>query len=92
MRAICLLAVLTMLTGGSALAQTYTSPGTNSRNAQSNQHPIDKGPFTPEANKAYMGGGVILQGAPGAPAPNPQTLPPGALPPAGSVPRTVPPG
>ncbi len=92
MRAFCGLAVLAILAGGPALAQTPTGTGTNARNAQLNQHPIDKGPFTPEANKAYMGGGLILQGAPGAPAPNPQALPPGALPPAGSLPRTVPPG
>ncbi len=29
----------------------------------------DKGPFTPEANKAYQGGGVILEGVPGGPPP-----------------------
>ena len=41
--------------------------------------PIDHGPNTPQANSAYMGGGVVLQGAPGAPAPdpsNPANLPP----------------
>ena len=31
--------------------------------------PEDRGPFTPEANRAYDGGGAILQGAPGAPRP-----------------------
>lgn len=29
----------------------------------------DKGPFTPEANRAYQGGGVILEGVPGGPPP-----------------------
>lgn len=29
----------------------------------------DKGPFTPEANRAYNGGGAILEGAPGGPRP-----------------------
>ena len=29
----------------------------------------DKGPFTPEANAAYNGGGAILEGAPGGPPP-----------------------
>ncbi len=47
--------------------------------------PLDRGPFTPEANRAYQGGGVILQGAPGAPAPMPAPTPPGQAP-ANSVP------
>lgn len=47
--------------------------------------PVDVGPFTPEANRAYQGGGVVLQGAPGAPAPTPQATPPGQTP-RGSVP------
>ena len=42
--------------------------------------PVDRGPFTPEANRAYQGGGVILQGAPGAPAPMPEPTPPGQAP------------
>ncbi len=42
--------------------------------------PVDVGPFTPEANRAYQGGGVVLQGAPGAPAPTPQATPPGQMP------------
>ena len=42
--------------------------------------PIDHGPFTPEASSAYQGGGVILQGAPGAPAPTPEATPPGQTP------------
>jgi hypothetical protein len=48
--------------------------------------PDDKGPDTPQANAAYNGGGVILQGAPGAPAPQPQALPP-ATPPQDTPPR-----
>ncbi len=52
--------------------------------AQEREHPtgvkpVDVGPYTPEANRAYNGGGVVLQGAPGAPAPKPQALPPGGL-------------
>jgi hypothetical protein len=58
-----------------ARAQTTSSTGT----------PLDRGPFTPEANRAYQGGGVILQGAPGAPAPMPAPTPPGQAP-ANSVP------
>ena len=42
--------------------------------------PIDRGPFTPAANRAYQGGGVILEGAPGGPAPTPEATPPGQMP------------
>lgn len=34
--------------------------------------PLDLGPFTPEASAAHRGGGVILEGLPGAPAPEPR--------------------
>ncbi len=44
------------------------------------EKPIDRGPFTPEASSAYQGGGMILQGAPGAPAPTPEATPPGQTP------------
>jgi hypothetical protein len=44
------------------------------------ERPIDNGPNTPQANNAYQGGGVVLQGAPGAPAPTPQPTPPGQTP------------
>jgi hypothetical protein len=57
----------------------------HARAAAHAETPIDKGPDTPEANAAYQGGGVILQGAPGAPAPRPQATPPGMVP-ANSVP------
>ena len=53
--------------------------------AATGEKPIDNGPNTPQANAAYQGGGVILQGAPGAPAPKPQATPPGQTP-AGMVP------
>jgi hypothetical protein len=49
------------------------------------EKPVDVGPNTPQANAAYQGGGVVLQGAPGAPAPRPQATPPGQTP-ANSVP------
>ncbi len=42
--------------------------------------PNDRGPFTPAASRAYQGGGVILQGAPGGPAPTPEATPPGQMP------------
>jgi len=44
------------------------------------ERPLDRGPFTPEANRAYNGGGVILEGAPGAPAPEPRPMPPQGVP------------
>ena len=47
---------------------------------RTSEKPVDHGPFTPEANRAYQGGGMILQGAPGAPAPTPQPTPPGQIP------------
>lgn len=51
----------------------------------SGQKPLDVGPNTPAANAAYQDGGVVLQGAPGAPAPTPMATPPGQVP-ANSVP------
>ena len=48
--------------------------------ARSSETPLDKGPFTPEANRAYQGGGMVLQGAPGAPPPAPEPTPPGQTP------------
>lgn len=42
--------------------------------------PLDRGPFTPEANQAYQGGGMVLEGAPGAPPPRPEPTPPGQTP------------
>ena len=62
----------------SALAQS--SPP----RAPASEKPIDNGPTAPAANSAYQGGGVVLQGANGAPAPAPQPTPPGQAP-AGSV-------
>jgi len=68
--------MLTMLAGGPALAQPAAQPS----QAGASQKPIDIGPFTPEANSAYQGGGMILQGAPNAPAPTPEPTPPGQTP------------
>ena len=70
MRKICCLALGALLVGGPVLAQPApaTSP---TMNPAPMRHPTgvvpnDKGPNTPNANAAYMGGGMILQGAPGA--------------------------
>jgi hypothetical protein len=82
MRPILIAAALS-LAGGACYAQA--TPGKPPAAAKfhtgsSTIRPIDKGPYTPQANAAYQGGGVILQGAPGAPAPRPQPTPPGLLP------------
>lgn len=50
------------------------------RTTATGEVPVDRGPFTPEANRAYQGGGVVLQGQPGGPAPMPQPTPPGQMP------------
>ncbi len=65
--------------GGSVLAQTTALTMTKPHTA-TGERPIDKGPFTAEANRAYQGGGVVLEGAPGAPAPRPEPTPPGQTP------------
>ena len=49
--------------------QTTTVLPPQTQTAQSSQRPVDYGPYTRQANKAYLGGGVILQGQPGAPPP-----------------------
>jgi hypothetical protein len=70
MRNVTLLTLAALLVAGASLAQPRRSTET----------PIDHGPFTPEANSAFQGGGMILQGAPGAPAPRPEPTPPGQTP------------
>jgi hypothetical protein len=90
-----LAAILALVfTTAPALAQSaspQTPPGEEPAPTPPPHHPTgikpdDKGPNTPQANAAYQGGGVVLQGPPGAPPPTPQPTPPGQ-PPANSVPR-----
>ena len=69
---------LMVILGSPALAQS-TPP-----RAPTPEKPIDNGPTSPQANSAYQGGAVVLQGAPGASAPTPQPTSPGQTP-AGSV-------
>lgn len=45
-----------------------------SRTRRSPGAPVDVGPHTPQANAAFMGGGAILEGPPGAPAPEPSAI------------------
>ena len=75
---ICLAALIAMLISGPVLAQP--AAGTTGRARRSPDTPLDFGPFTPEANRAFQGGGMILQGAPGEPAPRPEPTPPGQTP------------
>ena len=76
-----------VLFAGPVLAQTAPAPPPPHHRVHPRPHrpaahanpdrPVDVGPYTPDANRAYNGGGVVLQGAPGAPAPSPRTpLPP----------------
>ena len=93
MRPTVLFAAALALMAGPVLAQTTPpqaspspAPHRKPAHAASARHghtggtAIDHGPFTPAANRAYQGGGVILQGAPGAPAPTPEATPPGQMP------------
>ena len=75
MRRTLSLAVLAAVLASPAMAQPAPPAG-----ARPPQSTIDRGPNTPDANRAYNGGGVVLQGAPGAPPPPPQALPPGGPP------------
>jgi hypothetical protein len=75
MRAFYSITLIAALACGSALAQPATQ-----QSLRTPQKPVDHGPFTPEASSAYQGGGVILQGVPGAPQPTPQPTPPGQTP------------
>ncbi len=93
MHKILLLAAATLAIPVAGVALAQTAPTTTSTHHTHKSHktttgekPIDKGPNTPDANAAYQGGGVVLQGAPGAPAPTPQATPPGQTP-AATVPH-----
>jgi hypothetical protein len=79
MRKVCF-GLLGVLLAGPVLAQGVPSTPTPPPKHPTGVVPNDKGPNTPNANAAYMGGGMILQGAPGAPAPTPQPTPPGQTP------------
>ena len=83
-RTVVAMALLAPLAAGPALAQPApkgkSKPVSHVVPHRSAETPIDRGPFTPEANRAYEGGGVVLQGAPGAPPPRPEPTPPGQTP------------
>jgi hypothetical protein len=85
MRTIFLTASLLLTTNALAQQQTPPTP-TPPPHHPTGVKPDDKGPYTPEANAAYQGGGVVLQGQPGAPPPKPHPTPPGQTP-ANAVPQ-----
>ena len=67
--------LLTPVLALDAAAQSAPNNTGVSRTGRSPGPPLDRGPFTPEANRAFMGGGTVLEGAPGAPAPTPTPFP-----------------
>ncbi len=80
MRKVCFVVLGSLLVGGPVLAQQPAPATPPAMKHPTGVVPNDKGPNTPNANAAYMGGGMILQGAPGAPAPTPEPTPPGQTP------------
>jgi hypothetical protein len=84
MRQTCPIAVLASLGCAPALAQSpaphHAGPAQAQHTRRAPETPVDHGPYTPEANRAYQGGGMVLQGAPGAPPPQPEPTPPGQTP------------
>ena len=72
MRNAALFAILATILVSPALAQ---SPREAPPRSNSPGPPIDQGPVSSEANQAHRGGGAVLEGAPGAPAPVPQPTP-----------------
>ncbi len=76
-----------MLATSAAVAQNAANQGGGQPGGHTNEKPVDNGPTKPGANNAYQGGGVVLQGAPGAPAPNPAASPSGEAP-SNAVPAT----
>lgn len=93
MRTILLAAAAISLAVGPALAETTKTHAAHRHATPAKapasggaERPIDNGPNTPEANRAYQGGGVVLEGQPGGPAPVPQATPAGQTP-RNAVPR-----
>ncbi len=89
MRKVFSAALVAMLASTPILAQSaFAQSSTMDQSAaKSTRHvtgkyppPIDHGPYTAQANQAYQGGGMVLEGAPGAPPPRPQATPPGQTP------------
>jgi hypothetical protein len=74
MRKFLAVSVVALFAAGPVLAQSASTPyvsGPQPMHAPKGgwPKPVDHGPYTPQANAAYNGGGMILEGAPGGPAP-----------------------
>lgn len=65
----------TILVLAMAMAVTALAPLAAQTRRPPPAEPIDLGPDTPEVNAAHRGGGVILEGLPGEPAPAPRPTP-----------------
>ncbi|WP_198379266.1 hypothetical protein [Roseomonas sp. KE2513] len=71
------LAAAMVLAATPAFANLYDGRSSTGRSPGA---PLDRGPYSSAADGAYAGGGLVLEGAPGAPAPVPyQTAPAGSL-------------
>jgi hypothetical protein len=87
MRMMFAASVIALCASAPAFAQTMVSqddPSQSMKPYHQTVHswpkPVDHGPFTAEASRAYQGGGVVLQGPPGAPPPRAEATPPGQMP------------
>jgi hypothetical protein len=80
MRKVCFVLLGALLASAPALAQQPAPATAPTMKPPAHQAPAAKGPSKPDVNAAYMGGGVILQAAPGQPAPIPEPTPPGQTP------------
>jgi hypothetical protein len=76
MRALAAALILaTLASPAYAQAQPRPAPDRSGGDARSPGPPVDLGPRTPETNEAHRGGGAVLTGPPGMPAPPPLPTP-----------------
>jgi hypothetical protein len=85
MRKFLAVSMIALFAAGPVMAQSASTPyssGPEPMQAPKGgwPKPVDHGPYTKQANAAYNGGGMILEGAPGAPAPRPMPMPAGQTP------------
>ena len=79
------LAAAALMMATPAMANMYDGRSSTGRSPGA---PIDRGAPRSNTDGAYAGGGLVLEGAPGAPAPSPrQTAPAGSMRPADAMPR-----
>jgi hypothetical protein len=82
MRKLLAVSMIAMFAAGPVFAQSASMPFVSGPQPMTPPKggwpkPVDHGPFTAQANAAYNGGGMILEGAPGAPPPRPRPMPSG---------------